>query len=57
MTMKEVTMTTTIPAEFKDAEESEWAVYLIELRGNYYDESLLATEISGVHTQILVGGC
>ncbi len=39
MTTKEVMMTATIPAKFKDVEESEWVVYLIELRGKYYNES------------------
>jgi hypothetical protein len=37
MAMKEVTMTTTIPSECDVAEESEWTVYLCELRGNYYN--------------------
>jgi hypothetical protein len=39
MAMKEVTMTTTIPSECDVAEESEWTVYLRELRGNYYNET------------------
>jgi hypothetical protein len=32
----EVTMTTTIPSECDLSEESEWTVYLRELRGSYY---------------------
>ena len=39
MVMKEVTMTTTIPSECDVAEESEWPVYLRELRLNYYNET------------------
>jgi hypothetical protein len=39
MGMKEVTMTTTIPSECDVSEESEWTVYLRELRGNYYNET------------------
>ncbi len=39
MTMKEVTMTTTIPAKLNVLEESECAVYLSELRGYYCNES------------------
>ncbi len=39
MVMKEVTMTITIPSECDVSKESEWTVYLRELRGNYYNET------------------
>ncbi len=39
MRMKEEMMTTLIPAKFDVVEKFEWALYLSELRGNYYNES------------------